>query len=430
MVKGYFLSMYRCYMVMLYDMNYIDDPSRLNTEQIIKSILDLGIEDLYTYTGRLELTSSHLLFALHKNKNDDEKREFLECLYNAIKYKEYASKVDTLYEEYNGGNDSSVIPYTMYPRGARIVQDSGIDFDEAFARCISSFDEETHYISINDTIYKLALKELGIPLSEICDEGLFAKGLTYEEEVTSLEGILNGYFVVNGKYSKVLKDWLLTHRWNIDSKHRADTKGLYDYIFCSYVRDVELALEEAIAQLDDYKVLAVQIDKIYYNTPRNELVMPIGVFTVVCDDDAYEYLLPDLNNINGYTGEVYSESRLYNDGIDFVGCPISLSTGVGVNDYFYDLEQTSIKSDTWFNSDDTITIVFNEDYNANNPFAKGTLQHSIYEGYIESLRGSKGLIKTVSVKTLNGFEKAKKDVQRYISTLEDEESTEGDENDS
>ena len=37
-VKKYYLSLYRCYMMMLYDKGYIDDPTVLNKNKLLKLI--------------------------------------------------------------------------------------------------------------------------------------------------------------------------------------------------------------------------------------------------------------------------------------------------------------------------------------------------------------------------------------------------------
>ena len=221
-VKRYFLSMYRCYMLQMYDMNYIDDPTRFDKSQIIQNIVEMGINDLFNYSGKIELTSNHTLFAMYKNKDNDDKYKFLKTLHNILKYQEYSKKVDNLYEEFSfREKDSNVIKTTMYPKGAMIVQRSGIIFDKATARCISSFEDSTEFCTIRDGLWELAMKELGIPKEDWFVDGVLDSHLLHNEEVECIEGILNGYFVVsNGKYTDNLKSWLLSHRWNSDSKYK------------------------------------------------------------------------------------------------------------------------------------------------------------------------------------------------------------------
>ena len=417
-VKRYYLSMYRCYMIKLYDMGYIADPTRFNKNLILKNIMDMGINDLFNYSGKIELTSDHTLFAYYKNKNDYEKAEFLKVLYNVLKYREYSQTVDILYEEYEfQGKSSNYIRYNMCLRGAMVIQRSGINFNEAIARCVSRFEEDTKWVDINDKLWSLAMKELGVPESEWLDDGLLDSTLSHKEEVECIEGILNGYFKVSGgRYTKLYQDWMLAHRWNINSVHKLDTQGLFDYLFGAYVREVENALNDKLNKIDGCCVVAVNKNKIYYNVERENLEMPFGIFSVVCDTGIEEYLLPDLNLLNGYTGELYTEDRLLADGIDFVGCPILMNINSEEERVFYDLEQTNLQSESWFNSDDDLSIDFDENALSAelNPFNKGTGFHQMYEGYVNSLRSPDGLINVINVKTSKDLERYKKSVSRHI----------------
>lgn len=419
-VKRYYLSMYRCYMLKMYDMNYISDPTRFNKAQIIQNIVELGISDLFNYSGKVELNSAHVLFALYKNKNDDEKSEFLKVLYNILKYQEFSKTVDNIYEEFNfREKDSNVIKSTMTIKGAMVVQRSGISFNEAVARCISTFEEETKYVTIDNELWDLAMAELKIPKEDWYKDGVFDKGLTHKEEVECIEGILNGYFRISGgKYTETLHNWLLSHRWNINSMFRADMQGLFDYLFKSEINSIEDILNIKLSDFDgtDKKVLVIQKDKIYYNVKREFIKMPFGVFTVVCDVDKDEYLLPDGNSVYGYTGEVYTENRLIEDGINYVGCPIILYESASKASVFYDLEQTDIKSSSWFDSDDEITVVF--DKNAKLPFKSmynvDTLGKSMEDGYVNSLRSADTLISDIPVSSFDEFEKTRKDIFKSL----------------
>ena len=418
-VKSYYISMYRTYMVKLYDMNYIDDPTKFNENLIIKNIVELGINDFFTYTGKVDLSSEHALFALYKNKEDAEKKEFLECLYNVLKYREYSTKVDNIYEEF-GYRDSvsNTIRIAMYPKGASIVQRSGLVFDEAMARCISSFEEDTKCVCINDRIWGIAMELLEIPKEDWYTDGIFDEKLTHSEEVECMEGILNGtYKITKGKYQKRLHKWLSSHIWDSDPSYKLDSVGLFDYIFSSKVKEVEAIINKVLTGIDtseDCTVLAIQKNRIYYNKPRTSIELPFGIFAVVCDARCEEYMLPNFNVVNGYTGELYSFERLLEDDIDYVGCPVTLNISNTETDLFYDLEQTSIVSKTWFENVEDISIVFDKTIKENNPFKKGTLEWNLFEGYVNSLRSSDTLTRVVSVSDLKTLNKAKKDVFKKI----------------
>ena len=97
-VKRYFLSLYRCYCVMMYDKNYLRDPTRFNEKEIIKNMVDMGIDDTINHVGRVDLSSEHILFAFLKNRDNKEKSEFLELLYHMLRYREFSIKIDRVYE--------------------------------------------------------------------------------------------------------------------------------------------------------------------------------------------------------------------------------------------------------------------------------------------------------------------------------------------
>lgn len=417
-VKRYFLSMYRCYMLKMYDMDYIDDPTKFDSQAILRNILDMGIEDFFNYSGKLDLNAKHALFALYKNKHDSERKEFLEVLYNILKYREFSQTVDMLYEEFSfQGKTSENIRYAMYLKGAKVIQRSGIDFNEAFARCVSDFDTETKVININEELWDLAMAHLNIPEKERKDDGLLDGSLTHEEEVACIEGILNGYYKVSkGKYIKRFQGWMLGHRWNVNSVHKTDTQGLYDYLYSANVSDIDRIVNDKLNSIEGICILAINKNEIYYNVNRTSYKMPFGVFSVVCDRDIDEYLLPDINILNGYTGELYTEDRLISDGINFVGCPIILNSSSDEEKLYFDLEQTDIQSNSWFSSDDDVSIEYdsNARYSKTNPFSKDTVQYKIYEGYVNSLCSVDGLIYEISISNYKDFEKLKKSVFRYI----------------
>lgn len=420
-VKRYFLSMYRCHMIKMYDNDYISDPTKFDVRVITKNVIDMGIYDLFNASGKIDLSSSHVLFAYYKNKEDEDKSEFLFALHKVLEYQEYCKKVDSIYEEFGfKGNISSFINYRMVAKGAKIVQKSNIAFDYAFARCISKFEEDTKCVSIKEELWKLAMRELGVPEDEYENDGLLDSSLSHAEEVECMEGILNGdYKVTNGKYSTVLHNWLLHHRWSDKaSTYRAYMRGLYDYLYGVYVKEVEDLITYKLNKLNDegYNIIAINKDTIYYNVDRVCLDMPFGIFSVVCDNTLEESILPSINILNGYTGELYTEDRLVSDGITFVGCPIIMNDSQKSEGLFYDLEQTDITSSSWFGNDDDISIEFSVDEgNALvNPFDEGTLPHELYNGYKNSLRSPDGLINTINVSNSKELDKAKKLVFKYL----------------
>lgn len=399
-IKKYYLSMYRANMVRLYSLDYISDPTRFNDKEIKQDIIELGIiADITSYTGVVSLSSETVKFALYKNKGNEEVCQFLSILYQVMRYKELSEKVDIIYEEYNFyGVDSAKVKLQMLQKGAMVVQKSGLVFDEAMARVISPFEKVTKCISFNDSLWEICMECLGIPQSEWNDDGLFDEGLSHDEEVECAEGILNGCFHISGgKYIATLEEWLLAHRWSETAKFQADTKGLYDYIYCVKSHEVEDVFNKRLCDIDG-DILSIQKDKVYFNVDRSDIELPIGVFTVMCNADLDEELLSTGNALYGYTGEVYTEERLIADEATFVGCPIYVSTGLNKVELVYDVEQTDIPFSSWF-TEEGMCIDFSEkdaESLPDNPFSLGTLEYDIYNAYKHSLSDADNLIYALS----------------------------------
>lgn len=413
-LKKYYLSMYRCYMIRLYDLGYIADPTRYNQKEIIQNIVDMGINDLFTYSGKVDLSLGHILFAKYCSTSGDAS-VFLDVLYNALRYREFSKTIDTIYEVFDYSvKDSCVIKITAVPKASKYTQKSGIKFNEAVGQCISTYKEETNVVNIREELWSIALEELGIEVKD-CKKGIFDSRLSHDEEVECIEGILNGYFKVQGEASEKLKEWLMVHRWSAETKWKSDSMGLYDYIFSTYAQRVEKVITEKINKVAETgTVIMVDSDCIYYNTPKEFINIPYGVFSIVCSEGGEEKLLPDSSNIYGYTGEAYSLNRLKEDGIVYVGCPILINTSlVGVGLY-YDIEQTDIQSKTWFGDMDDVSIEFEDEGFKKNPFSKSSLAYKLLDGYYDSQRNSGNMIKKIKFTDSNSLEKAKREVAKYI----------------
>lgn len=403
-VKKYYLSLYRCYMMMLYDKGYIDDPTVLNKNKLLKLLVEMNVNDLYTYSGKIELNSDHCLYAMAKNRDNDEIFEMLSLFFKVFKYREYCKTIDNIFEEYSfRERDINLVKTLMVAKGARVVQRSGIPFNTAVGRCISEFMTETKSIDINECIWCLALKTLGVPEEDWYKDGIFDEELSHKDEVENAKGILNGFYVVSGgKYLPLLKEWLFKHRWNYESKFKMELLGLYDYVFSSDVSEISKHIDTKLEGLKEYDILAIQDAKIYYNVPRNTFDMPFGCFSVVCSGYG-EVLSDEKENIYGYTGEAYSEDYLIDEDIDFVGCPIEVQGRI-----CYDLEQTNITYDTWFKSEGA-----NFEFVGN---ADGKYCNEVYKKYKESQCDANKLVATIEIKDESDFSKTIKEAQRCIIT--------------
>ena len=341
-----------------------------------------------------------------------------------LKYREYAVTVDKIYEVNKFGQSTgraATVKIAMCNKGGNIVQKSGIPFDECLARCISELETETKTVNINETIWHLALLELGIPEEEIYNGGIFEGSFSHEEEVECVKGILSGFYPVScGKYTKLLNDWLYSHVWNGNSLNKADTLNLYDYVFASYgveIFEVLSGIADTLSEDDDNEILAIDGANIYYNAPRTKLCVPYGVFAVACDVDCSEDFLPKCSVLDGLTGELYTEDRLIEDGINYVGCPILMhSSDTGLTSY-YDIEQTDVSSASWFrdqnNNSVVIAITFDDSADMRikyNSLPTSSLADRLYKGYVGSLMSSDLLIAEMPFYSGEDIEVAKREL--------------------
>lgn len=417
-LRGYYLSMYRVYMVRLFDDCYISDPTVFDEKELFRNIAELNIPDMFCNSGGLRLTYAQARFAYLK-ANDDTKKAFLNNLMNALKYREMCCCLDKVYEEC-GFREKPInrILLNMCLQGAMVLAKSGVEFNQVVAECLSEFEDEVKTIDFNEYLWCLALNELGIPKEDWTKDGLFDGKMSHEGEVECAREILNGvYKVTGGKYTKLLLTWLKEHPWG-EKRMSIDTKGLYDYIFIDKFYEINAvidALTNVIEQDVDSKLLGMYGSKIYYKQKRTVLDVPFGLFQIVNGADEEERVMPQGTCVCGMTGEFYTIDRLEEDGIYYVGCPMMLESGKELI-YVYDREQTDIRFDSWY-SYNGADFTFSEEEGNSAPksqFILGSLPEALYNGYVSSLKSSSGLIATLKVGTLAQFEQAKKDVWKFI----------------
>lgn len=417
-LRGYYLSMYRVYMIKLFDDCYISDPTVFNEKELYRNIAELNITDMFCNSGGLRLTYAQARFAYLK-ADDDTKKTFLNNLMNALKYREMCCCLDKAYEECGfRDSPSNRINLNMCLQGAMILAKSGVEFNHVIAECITEFEDEVKTIDFNEYIWCLCMHKLGIPKEEWRDGGLFDGKMSHEAEVECARGILNGvYKVTGGRYTDVLLRWLKEHPWG-EKRMSIDTKGLYDYIFIERffeINSVIDALTNVIEKDKDSKLLGVYGSLVYYKQKRTSFDVPFGLFQIVNDSEDEERIMPTGTCICGMTGEFYTIDRLDDDGIYYVGCPMVLESGKETI-FVYDREQTDIKFESWY-SYNGAEFSFSEEEGNSAPksqFIIGTMADTLYKGYVNSLRSTDGLIMSLKVGTLSQFEQAKREVWKFI----------------
>lgn len=380
-IKKYYLSLYRANMVYLYDNSYISDPSTFNSKEILGNIVDMGITNIVDKTGTIRLESDFIEYAIAKNKSSDEEtKNFLNLLYEAVKYKEISDNIDKFYEanSFDIGIKKK-INIGIVQANSRIYYKSGIKMDEGILRCIHSGFCEYRFVSINEYVYKSALNKLGI--EDDSEESKFVSGLTRDEEVEFSNLILNGLVRLDGEYADRLVSWLKENKWsNLDKDKLFSSKreGLFNYIL--FIKSGE-ALDEQSRVLNELidsgsNVVGMVSNGFFVEEKCEMFKFPVGVFAV---DGEKDTVLSAYNKLEGYTGEAFTLEYLRSNSINYVGSPIILYSEEGELDYYIDKEQTElVNSISWF-SDYGTDLNFGTSTYESGVFSNDSLEDRLYE---------------------------------------------------
>lgn len=411
-LKGYYVSMYRVNMVKLYNKNYIDDPTRFNEVSLRSYIQEQNIKGMVQVSGVVELSSSQVLYALYKNKGNEEIEEFLSLLYDTLKYREYCRDINRFYDGAGFSEMSKCsVGMGLGLKGAMMTPRSGNRVSEAFVNC---FLDEKHMAvekNFNEYIWDIAMEVLGVPVEERRMNGLIDANLSHSEEIDCIELILEGKVESSGLYSDRLNKWLYKHKWS-GNKMTTTSKGLYEYVFNAYTDRIFKIETTILNKLHDEgkKVYAVDCGRYYIAEDIKEYELPIGCFVVVGGEDN---LLFDGSVLSGYTGEVYTEDYLEQEELRYVGCPFEVYVSPKEKILFYDLEQVDISYDTWFKSEKIEWYFYPKDTEliaGNVKFTEDSLEGKLYKAYLNSLYGDL----TYKIDSLKGLESARKAVMKTI----------------
>lgn len=402
-LKQYYISMYRFYMVKLYDEGYIDDPTIFKKEQIISNIVDLNIKGLYNISGQLQLSSRWVKYAFYKNEDKEAKR-FLYILYNILKYREYNKNLDMFYEKFNVS-----VSLQLGQTGAMIYSKSNITLDRGCLCAMTPKGTTIEVLSIKEDIWVEAMKMLNIPEDEWYSDGLFDKDLSHELEVEFSDLILNGILKLDGKYASNLTDWLFSHKWSKRGMS-IEKQGLMSYIFSSCSDAIFSALSTKLNSVDPSRVVAFQQDEIYIVKDIKNYKIPISYFAVYSGYD--DQLVCESNYMYGYTGEAYNSNYLDDEGISYIGLPVKVVLEGNTEIYLYDREQVDIKSDTWFNVEG-VDFYF-EGSDLENPFKETeSLDYKMFEIFKKAQSGILGAINLEDY-SIKEIEKSKKQISARL----------------
>lgn len=378
-VKKHYMSLYRANMVYLYDKGYISDPTVFDTKEILGNIVDLEIKHLTGVTGRIELSEDYIGYAKCKYKNNEEVLDFLNILSNVVKYRNMSINIDKFYDDLGFANEvKNKVSLNVVQSASRIFNKNGFNLDESILKCFKPYGVGFKLVTLDDVIYNIALSELGI--TNESQDSLFVKGLTKEEEIRYAHLILNGLVKLDGEYADKLNDWLRKNKWAEGNKFSSQNEGLYNWVL--YIKSNMMIEEQSLLLnklLDEgNEIVCMQSNGFYVIDVDSPVEFPVGLFAVVSDDDA-EDVLPEINKLEGYTGEVYSLEFLESHELEFVGSPIELYVDAKKKALFVDKEQTELKDAiSWFKHEDA-KWSFGESLYREGVFTKDSLEDRIYK---------------------------------------------------
>lgn len=387
-VKKHYLSLYRAHMVYMYDKGYISDPTIFDTKEILGNIVDLDIKHLTGVTGKVELNEDYIGYAMCRYKNNEEILDFLSLLYEVVKYRNISMNIDKFYNDLGFDvNLKNKVSLGISQSASRIINKNGFALDEGVLKCFRTQDIGIDLITLNDTIYNTALVELGI--DEDSEDSLFVKGLSREEEMRYSNLILNGLIKLDGIYADKLTNWLEKNKWSDGNKFSSQNEGLYNWVV--YIKSNNM-IEEQSKLLNDLidegkTIVCMQSNGFYVLNEECETLFPVGVFAIV-SDDGVEEPLPEINRLEGYTGEVYSVEFLESQELGYVGCPIELYVDSKKKALFVDKEQTDMKdSISWFKHVEAV-LNFEGSIYQEGVFEKETLEDKLYKIVADSEGGN------------------------------------------
>ena len=383
-VKKYYLSLYRASMVTLYKEGYISDPTSFNTKEIYRNIVDLKINYLFDVSGRITLGEEYIKYA--KARGTKEQKEFLELLYPAIKYKNISENLDLFFDSNNFLDKSSnKVSHYLKISGSKVEEKTVYKVDEGILSCLNDgvvFD----FISLNNYVYDMALKLLKVENNT--DKSVFVSGISKSEEIECVHLILDGLVKADGIYKDKLENYLNNHKWSREVKFSSDKVGLYTYITevdSQNMLNAQSSLLQKLIEMGN-TVVGMRTNGYFVISNKDTIKIPIGIFAVVGDEtidytngEEIDVFLPEINVLEGYSGEVYSLEFLLENDIPFVGSPIELYVNNKEKYLFVDREQTDMKDfASWFSLRGEIE--FYDTYSEEDYFQTGSVEELLYRG--------------------------------------------------
>lgn len=402
-LKQYYMSMYRHYMLIMYDKGYISDPTRGCTDELVGNILDFGVYDFKDRNGFSVLSSELADFARRKYNDDEEKKEFFDLLYNVLKYSEYCIELDKQFEL---NSSDCKVQVTVRGGGVLVTSLNSIEYNKGVLTLLVKDGYLLREKSINLEIFCKAVDELSI---EPCD-GCLVKGLSVDDTVKCLRVILEGMVTLDGKYGRVLEKWL--------DKNYDNEEGMYYFLCKKHTEELISCIEESINSCGE-DFVALYMDKIYYKDKIQKYRIPCGMFSCITYGDEEDFIESAWSALYGYTGEAYTAERLDSQYDNYIGIPIILNiNGREIEAYDYSQVINMVEQDSWFKVEN-MDFTFEEGFVINNPYELGTIERELVEAYE---KGMNGCIHEISSEfgTLKEIKQArKKMLPKFVKLIEE-----------
>lgn len=357
-IKQYYLSMYRFYMLKLYEAGYIDDPTIFNERMIRRNILDLKISGITSEIGSFILTSDRVRYAYYKNK-DENQREFLSLLYDALLYREYSNSIDNMFEAYGCG-----IMLQLRPEGGNIVTLQGIKLNKANLRVFVNENETLDRNDLNEYKLRKIFEIIGVEYKDYAID----KDLTCEELCEMLDVVFgdNPPKELDGEYADIVRGWFKTYN-----------RTILSHLYSHYAMDLLEEVSNLANSLDLCDIVCISGTDIYTRRNIEYKNYPIGFFNVIGGFNGDT--ISEEEEVNGYTGEGYTKTYLEEEGFNYIGVPIVVN-----EEEVYDREQTTVISDSWF-KDEGVVFYFE------NPTIEQV--NSEIEAILSTKQGNLGVLK-------------------------------------
>lgn len=366
--KRYYLGLYHRYLIELYDKGYLSDPTIWNQEEVEQNIGDLEIEYLINEYGRV-LTDEKAVHAVRDyykaNEPQEDRDEFLSLLYKAIHYRGISSNIDNFYENSKprvSGRRRVSLKYNG--SDGEISELHNIVIDEGILKAEHGLSFTSRFTSYGKGLIKLVQEILKT------DSADFVKGFTPSQTANNLEMILKGVLPLNeeeGTAGYVLSTWFNEHRTT-----GLSNTNFWDWMHKEMPEEVLKAKEKLICK----DVISITSDGVYKESKslKSTMEYPAGHFIFVRyveksgvtmaynwyynqRFDVYELegVLPEMNSLTGYTGQVYSADFLLTNHMEYKGVPIQLYNEQGILEDYIDIEQTELyKNETMFHEYGTV----------------------------------------------------------------------------